>query len=100
MKKYEVIWSDSAKMALKESVEYIEKDNKSAARNFLNTVLRKVTRLESFPKSGRIVPEFQIENLREIIHGNYRIVYEIQKSTILILTVFHSKRLLKLIDLK
>jgi len=47
-----------------------------------------------------MVPEFQIPDLREIIHGNYRIVYEVQKNTVPILTVFHSKRLLKFTDLE
>jgi len=59
-----------------------------------------VNRLETFPKSGRIIPEFEIENLREIIYGKYRIVYEIERETVLILTVFHGMRLLKLTDLE
>ncbi len=100
MKKYEVIWSYTAKLALREIVDYIQKDNKSAAKKFLDTVLKKVTQLETFPKSGRVVPEFQIEYLREIIHEKYRIVYEIHKNSVSILTVFHGKRLLELSDLE
>jgi toxin ParE1/3/4 len=44
---------------------------------------------------GRVVPEFNIENLRERISGNYRVVYRINKSqNIEIVTIHHSARLL------
>lgn len=41
---------------------------------------------------GRIVPEINIENYREIIYGNYRIIYEYNDKVVNILTVHHSAR--------
>ena len=92
--------SDLSKSSLKQIIDNIKQDNQTAAKKFLYAVLKKVTRLETFPKSGRIIPEFEIENLREIIYGKYRIVYEIERETVSILTVFHGMRLLKLTDLE
>ena len=52
--------------------------------------------LESFPLSGRIVPELKDETIRELIFGNYRIIYRIfSKKVVDILTIHHGNRLLK-----
>ena len=53
-----------------------------------------------FPQSGRIVPELDYEEIREIIHGNYRIIYQISSENIEILTVRHGRQLLSETDLK
>lgn len=53
-----------------------------------------VRRLESFPESGRIVPEIKQQNILEIILGNYRIIYRLKDDCAEILTVYHSARLL------
>ena len=58
-----------------------------------------VERLESFPRSGRIVPGINQNNIREIILGSYRIVYLLSSDEVSILTVFHASRLLKASDL-
>lgn len=47
------------------------------------------------PKKGRVVPELSLENIRELLHKNYRIAYLIKKNSIEILTVFEGHRLLK-----
>jgi plasmid stabilization system protein ParE len=53
-------------------------------------------RLESFPLSGRVVPEVGDESLREVVYGNYRMVYRVKAEAVEIVTVFHSARLLRL----
>ncbi|MBU2054539.1 MAG: type II toxin-antitoxin system RelE/ParE family toxin, partial [Proteobacteria bacterium] len=53
-------------------------------------------RLAEFPESGRIVPEFGIAHLREIIHPPFRIVYRLDKMRVRIVRVWHSERLLKM----
>ena len=58
-------------------------------------VFEVIERLESFPESGRIVPELNRKKIREIILGNYRIIYRIKKDIVEILTVYHSARLLE-----
>jgi toxin ParE1/3/4 len=51
--------------------------------------------LEKLPRSGRSVPECGKATIRELIHGNYRIVYRIDKDALRILTVFEGHRLLR-----
>jgi len=46
--------------------------------------------LEQFPRSGRAVPEMSDTNLRELIIGSYRIIYDFNQSTVRVLTVIHS----------
>ena len=46
------------------------------------------------PHSGRVVPEFAQEDIREVIVGNYRIVYRIEAKDVVVLTVFEGHKLL------
>jgi len=58
-------------------------------------VFSQVDRLADFPESGRIVPEFNVSNLREIIHPPFRIVYRLDGDRVRIVRVWRSERLLK-----
>ncbi len=49
------------------------------------------------PRAGRIVPELGREDIREVLEGTYRIVYQIKGSTIDVLVVFEGHRLLRAI---
>jgi plasmid stabilization system protein ParE len=62
----------------------------------INEIISQVERLADFPESGRIVPEFGIANLREIIHAPFRIVYRLDGNKIKIIRVWRSERLLKM----
>jgi plasmid stabilization system protein ParE len=53
-------------------------------------------RLHRFPESGRIVPELQRPDVRELIVGSYRIVYLVGTEVVHVLTVFHGARLFPL----
>lgn len=75
-----------------EIADYISRENVSAARTWVDSVFAKVKRLERFPKSGRAVPEIRRLSIREIIHGNYPIVYRIKREQIAILTVRHGRQ--------
>lgn len=91
---HSINWSGPALKDLLETVEYIKIDNKKAAYHFAKDIKEKVSRLARFPNSGRIVPEFPTSGLREIIIGNFRIIYRIisDKHTVEILTLRHGAR--------
>ncbi len=72
-------WSDQALDDLDAICDFIARDVPRYAQVFANRVFESVERLVLFPQSGRIVPELQLEMIREIIFGNYRIVYMIKK---------------------
>ena len=75
--------------------EYISRDSHRYAERFVEKIIERVDQLVAFPKSGRIVPEFNIETIRELIEGNYRIIYKISTNQISIVRVHHSARQLK-----
>ena len=62
----------------------------------LGEIVSQVERLADFPESGRIVPEFGISNLREIIYSPYRIIYRFDGKKIRIVRVWRSERMLKM----
>ena len=47
------------------------------ADHLIDTIIARVERLKTFPEMGRVVPEFGIAYLRELIHDDYRVVYKI-----------------------
>ena len=92
-----VVWTQPALEKLLAITRYIQADNPSAARRFATSVKAKVGRLQAFPESGRLVPEFSSSGLREVIIGDYRIIYRVLKSplTVQLLAVHHGARLLE-----
>jgi len=89
-----IIWAPLAVERAAEIAEYISRDNPTAAKNWIDTVFYKVEQLKSFPESGRIVPEINSKDFRELIYGNYRIIYRIEKTQLSILTIRHGKQIL------
>lgn len=95
-----IIWTPLARDQVHEISNYIAYDNPSAARKWAKTILKKVKQLKDFPEIGRIVPEFNDTDIREIIFGNYRIIYVLKKQSVAILTVRHGRRLLSSDDIQ
>ena len=91
-----VKWTDFALENLIAIGDYIEKDSLFYAQRVVNQLFDSVDILENFPLSGRVVPEYNDITIRELIRGNYRIVYKlVSENDIDIVTVHHSARLLK-----
>ena len=95
MKKLKLVWTNEALNRLTEIDDYISYDSIARARKFINNIIKSTTSIPQYPQKGRIVPEFNISELREIIYKNYRIVYRIKKDQIQILTIFEAHRLLR-----
>lgn len=91
----EIIWTDNAISDLDDIGRYISKDSLKYAEMTVLKLFSAPNVLEKHPKKGNIVPEFMDETLRQLIVGNYRIVYRLDKETITILTVCHVRRLIK-----
>ena len=89
-----IIWSPLAIDRASEIAEYTTQDKSSTAEKWINTVFSKIEQLESSPEIGRVVPEIRNDQFRELIYGNYRITYRIEKKQISILTIRHGKQIL------
>ncbi|MFQ5913789.1 MAG: type II toxin-antitoxin system RelE/ParE family toxin [Nitrospinota bacterium] len=90
----EVRWTDQAVDDVESIRDFIARSSPRYALLVAERLVSTVERLEPFPRSGRIVPEFKDERLREVIWGTYRIVYQLLDDTIEVLTVYHAARIL------
>lgn len=70
-------------------------DNSHAAAKWLHELDGKLKQIEEFPESGREVPEFGLHELREVIHGNYRVLYFQGRERQSVVCVVHAARQLK-----
>ena len=86
-------WTPQAAEDLETIADFIASDSRHFARLFVADTLIAVERLASFPRLGRIVPEVRKPFIREILLGNYRVVYRIRRNVVEVLTVRHGARL-------
>lgn len=89
-----IVWTPLSVDRVTEIAEYIAIDNPEAATDWIETLFGFVDQLKSFPRSGRIVPEIDEETIRELITGNYRVVYRVELKQVTILTVRHIRQIL------
>jgi toxin ParE1/3/4 len=88
-----LIWTNQAIEDLGSIGDYIAESSEKYAKLTVKRLYDRTEILKTYPFAGRIVPEKNEENLRELIEGNYRIFYEvISKDQINILGVYHSAR--------
>src|SRR6185437_7914578 len=78
---HSVILTPQALEDLKSIVSFIARDNPDRARSFGDELIDKALTLTNQPLRGRIVPELKDQNVREIIHAPYRIIYETLNET-------------------
>lgn len=91
-----LIWTRNALEDLISIEKYIAKDNPKKAIEFTDQLIAKCENLKENPDIGRVVPELQVQQVRELIVKNYRIVYRHVEDGIQIVTVFEGHRLLHL----
>ena len=96
-----VVWTQRALYDLEDIADYISKDSVKYASLTLEKLIDTASIIELNPLIGRIVPETNDKNIREIIKGNYRVIYFLSNDQAAnILTVFHTARLLTRDELK
>jgi len=89
-----VSWTPQAADDLEAICLFIARDTPQIAATFADRVVTAADRLETHPRLGRVVPEFGIEDIREILVGSYRVIYRVREDEVHILTVHHGARLL------
>lgn len=88
----ELIWSPRSVADVEEIRAYIEADAPAWADLTVRRLVAAVERLRQFPDSGRMVPERQSPELREVVSGKFRIVYRRRPGTVEIATVLRGSR--------
>jgi len=87
-----VKWTIAAKLDLKSIHDYIKRDSKYYAQKVSQDIIEKTEILNNFPEIGRIVPEINDNNIRDLLIYSYRLIYEVFPTDILILTLIHGRR--------
>ncbi|RYD43959.1 MAG: type II toxin-antitoxin system RelE/ParE family toxin [Verrucomicrobiaceae bacterium] len=91
---FRIVWSDTALADLRDLIRYIARDDRQVAKRFGDLIIAKLDSLQTFPRIGKIVPEYREDRLRELILPPYRIVYEIEDDSMVIsiLRIWHGAR--------
>jgi plasmid stabilization system protein ParE len=87
-----VVWSQRAIARAAEIATHIANDRPDAAVAWVDGLFATVGRLKDHPKRGRRVPEVDRPSIREVRHGTYRIIYRVDPSRLVALTVRHGRR--------
>jgi len=90
-----VVWTEQAWQRLAAIEAFIMKDDVAAASRLVDGLIERGDALSDHPERGRRLPELPESGLRELIVGNYRLVYRRGTETIEVLTVFEGHRLLR-----
>ena len=89
-----VYWTDDAISHLIGIYDYIARDSSVYAQRMVDRLTRRSQQISDFPRSGRMVPEYETPDIREVIERPYRIIYRVKVDQIDILAVIHGARLL------
>lgn len=95
-----VQWTPEARERLRAIAEFVARDDPGAAARLLERLVKRGESLSRFPRRGRRVPERPEGDLRELIDGNYRLVYRVKDAAVEVLTVFEAHHLLPEDDLE
>lgn len=91
---HRVVWSPRALADVQAIASYIAADSSSYASTVVRKILTSTRALTNFPRSGRMLPEVDDENLREVFAYSYRIIYRVEQDEVVVAAVIHGKRML------
>jgi toxin ParE1/3/4 len=87
-----ILWTEPSLNDLRAIRDYIAKDSETYAANFVESILSAVEQVSEFPRMGRIVPEADIPDIRELVFRGYRVIYQVHESAVHVLAVLHGYR--------
>lgn len=84
-----VHWTNTAEGHLDAIYDYIAQDSSEYAKRMVDRLTRRSRQIAEYPFSGRRVPEYDLNQIREVIEGPYRIIYHIKPDQLDVLAVIH-----------
>jgi len=89
-----VLWTDAAVAQLQAIHDYVAQTSPEYARRIIDRLTRRSIQIAAFPFSGRIVPEYELNEVREVMEFSYRVMYLIKEDEdqVEVLAVIHSSR--------
>ncbi|MCA9779994.1 MAG: type II toxin-antitoxin system RelE/ParE family toxin [Candidatus Eremiobacteraeota bacterium] len=86
-------WTNDAKAELRDLYLKIAHHDKPAAQRLVFKLRDLARGIQEHPEIGRMVPEYEVRNVRERIYGNYRLIYLLSHRGIEIIAIWHSAEL-------
>jgi len=87
-----IVWTKKAEKQLDQIFEYIASDSTLYAQRTVSQIIEEAESVSLHSRKGRKVPEYQRDNIREVFHHPYRIIYLLKGDAIEILSVIHGAR--------
>jgi toxin ParE1/3/4 len=84
-----VNWTAAARAQLRDIHTFIARSSPQYATKIVDRLTRMSQQIATFPRSGRVVPEANDVNIREVIEGSYRIIYHLLDDEVDIIAVVH-----------
>ena len=94
-----IVWTMRAAEEYGAAVAYVSREAPVAAKRLAQRIMRRILSLRDFPDSGGFIPEDDSHTYRQLIEGNYRIIYRREKDAAIILSIYHGARFLSSEDL-
>jgi toxin ParE1/3/4 len=95
-----VRWTRTAIGHLASIYDYIRQDSPRYARRMVDRITARSRQIAAFPQSGQVVSEYHDPNIREVIEGPYRVIYDVEAKEVRVLAVIHGARQLPPMPLK
>ena len=89
-----VFWTLRAEQCVRHIADYVGADDVVAARRLVARIRDRVHKVARMPGSGRAVPEIARPDLREVLVGNYRVIYRLWNGALYVLFVVEGHKLL------
>lgn len=87
-----VVWTEQARQMLEDAVSYVSRDSRPAAERLLIQALDTASSLNVHAEQGRVVPELDRANVRQLLVQRYRLLYEVTPAEVHILAFVHGAR--------
>jgi toxin ParE1/3/4 len=87
-----LVWSPLALERVADLAWFVAEDRPHAADRWVEEIFAAVERSSGYPVSGRSVPEANRKDLREVLHGSFRIIYRVEGNQVSVLTFRHTRQ--------
>jgi addiction module RelE/StbE family toxin len=87
-----VVWTETARNNLRTIHRYVAQSSPTYAQHIVARLTSRSKQIVAFPLSGRIVPEFEMGQIRELLERPYRIIYHIRPNRIEVVGIIHMSR--------
>ena len=91
---FKITWASGAHSDFRKILEYISDDNPEASVRVGEAIMARINQLKSQPRMGSRIPEEPTHESRQLVQGNYRIIYQVDESSrcIDIIRIWHGAR--------